>query len=41
MIFNQKPALESSESQLLLHCIRFDLAITPGASIRQITVRHP
>ncbi len=37
-IFNPKPALESSESQLLLHIIRFDLAIAPGASIRQITV---
>ncbi len=30
--------LESSEPQLLLHGMRLDLAIEPGASIRQITV---
>ncbi len=37
-ISNPKPALESSEPQLLLHGIRSDLAIEPGVSIWQNTV---
>ncbi len=37
-IFNPKPPLESSESQLFPHNVRCDLANAPGALIRQNTV---
>ncbi len=38
LIFNPKPPLESSESRLSPHNVRFDLANTLGALIRQNTV---
>ena len=39
-IFNPKPPLESLEAQLSLHDIIFNLAITPCAFIRHITVHQ-
>ncbi len=38
LIFNPKPPFESLELKLCLHTIRYDLANTPVALIRQNTV---